>query len=525
MFNWIKRKIHMKKAINSSPIRSDKNISVDLEQNVKYIKDYFRGSSDIVLKPFRISKEHNMKAAIVAVDGLFDKTAVNENIIKPLMTMEQKENNKKEIYIDIKNHLYVTSNIKEETSMDRSIKQMMQGEVILFIDGISTAFIFDARTWEMRGIQEPVTETVIRGPREGFVETLRINTSMLRRKIHHPMLKISNTFVGAYSQTEVAIAYIEGIVNPKIVEEVKERIDKINIDAILESGYIEELIEDAPLSPFPTIANTERPDVVAGRLLEGRVAIFTDGTPVALIVPHLFLESFQNVEDYYSRPYYASIVRLLRIFALFLTTLFPALYLSSERFHKEIIPIDLLITIAAAREHVPFPLFFEVSIMTLGFEFLREAGVRMPKPIGQAVSIVGALVLGEAAVNAGFTSATTVIVVAVAGITSLLSPPIIGVNFILRMTFLIAAAFFGFYGIMLVLIITILHLASLRSFGIPYMSPWFPTSWRGWKDLFIRFPIWALNRRPKLMVPDNVVRQGDNQMPRPPKEKKGEGNQ
>lgn len=515
MYKWIKRSIQFTKLKNMDLDIPVQIVSKRISENIDYLKEVTLESSDIAFRTFYIGGDQKVEAFFVAVEGLYDKTSVHENIIKPLMQLKFERNNIQERLNTIDMDLLSLSNIKKEKSLDKSIGMLLKGDPLLFIDSIDHVFVLGARAWEMRGIEEPVTETVIRGPREGFVETLRTNTSMLRRKIHHPKLRIEQTIIGEMSQTDIAIAYLDGIVNPEILKEVKNRLKKINIDAVLESGYIEQFIEDAPLSPFPTVSNTERPDVVAARLLEGRVAIFVEGSATVLMVPYLLLEPFQSSEDYYSRPFYASLVRSLRMIGFLLSTLAPAAYVAFQDFHKEIFPTELLITLAASREGVPFPLFVEVIIMLISFEWLREAGIRMPRPVGQAVSIVGALVLGEAAVNAGIVGAPTVIIVALTAITGFLVTPLNDVTALLRIFYLIGAASMGVYGIILVLTFFLLHVASLSSFGIPYASPWFPISLSGWKDFIIRAPLWKLNRRPEALRVMDVVRQGENQKPHP----------
>lgn len=340
---------------------------------------------------------------------------------------------------------------------------------------------------------------------------------MLRRRIHHPNLKIQQMVIGRLSQTDISIVYIEKIVSDGILNELKQRLQKIDIDAVLDSGYIEELIADRPYSLFPTVGHTERPDTVAARLLEGRVAIFVDGAPMVLVVPFLMMESIHSPEDNSSRPYYSSLMRILRFMAFFIATIIPAAYVASQSFHTEMFPTDFLIHVAAAREGVPLPLFVEVFLMIILFELLKETGIRMPKSVGQAVAIVGGLILGQAAVEAGLIGSTTVIVIAITAITTFLLPALHDTIGILRLLYLISAAILGMYGVTLMASVLFLHVASLHSFGVNYMAPWFPITWSGWKDLFIRVPLWDFNQRPEFIPSDNQTRQGDDQKPEPPK--------
>ena len=288
--------------------------------------------------------------------------------------------------------------------------------------------------------------------------------------------------------------------------EVRNRLQRIDIDGILESGYIEELIEDAPYSIFPTVGNSEKPDTVAAKLLEGRVSIFIDGTPFVLTVPRLLVEGFQSSEDYYSRPFYATVVRWTRFAALFITSLLPSFYVALQSFHQDLIPTPLLISMAASREGTPFPSYMEVLVMGIIFEIMREAGVRMPRTVGQAVSIVGALVLGEAAVQAGLVSSSMVLVVALTAIAGFVISSLADVTSLLRLFFLPFCATFGLFGLLMGLLIIYIHLARLRSFGVPYLSPLAPGNIDDLKDVLVRAPVWSQITRPRLLGHHNSVR-------------------
>jgi spore germination protein KA len=308
-------------------------------------------------------------------------------------------------------------------------------------------------------------------------------------------------------------------VNAEVLKEVRQRLGRINIDAVLESGYIEELIQDKALTPFPTVNNTERPDALAAGILEGRVAIMVDGTPFALLVPALFLQFFQASEDYYQRADFATLLRVLRFLSFFISLLGPSLYIAITTFHQELLPPELLIRLVAAREGVPFPAFIEALIMEITFEVLREAGVRMPRAIGQAVSIVGTLVIGQAAVEAGIISPSMVIVVSLTAISNFVIPSFnmgIAVR-ILRFPIMFLAASFGLFGIVISLFAIVLHLCSLRSFGVPYMSPFASFNWDDQKDSIFRLPQWAQYARPRLIAQNDIVSENT---PRPQPEEK-----
>ncbi len=474
-----------------------------LAANLSRIKERFHGSVDVVYREFSIGFDQNNKAVLIYIDGLVNPEISNTTILKPLMLdLVQNERfttlQKRNLLDFIKNCALPNSRIQEAAVLQEVINGVLSGETALLLDGFSRALLIETKGWEGRGVEEPDTEAVVRGSREGFTENIGVNITLLRRRIKNENLRFESLELGRQTNTSVYIAYVQGIVNEKIVTEVKNRLQRIDIDAILESGYIEQLIEDAPVSIFPTIGNTEKPDLLAAKLLEGRVGILVDGTPFALTVPYLLVEAFQNAEDYYSRPYYATVVRGVRFAALFITVLFPAAYVALQSFHPEMIPTALLISMAGAREGVPFPAYIEVILMGMVFEIMREAGVRMPRPIGQAVSIVGALVLGEAAVRAGFISNPMVIVVSLTGIAGFVISPLADVIAILRISFVFLAASLGFFGLLMGILVLYIHLVKLRSFGIPYLSPLAPGNLEALKDVLIRAPFWLQANRPSL---------------------------
>jgi spore germination protein KA len=343
---------------------------------------------------------------------------------------------------------------------------------------------------------------------------------MLRRKLKTPDFTLETMKIGARTKTNVAIVSIRGLVDPKLIEEIRRRLRNIRIDAVLDSGYVEQLIEDAPYSIFATVANSEKPDKVAAKLLEGRAAILVDGSPFVLTVPTLFVESFQSAEDYYSRYYFASVERVIRFIAFGLSVLLPALYVALTTFHQELIPTPLLLTMAAAREGVPFPAAIEAGIMVLAFGILREAGVRLPRSVGQAVSIVGALVIGESAVSAGLIGAPMVIVIALTAVSCFIVPAQTDSGLVMRWAFLLFSAFMGGYGIAIGLFAVFVHLASLRSFGTPYLSPLAPFQKNDMKDAIIRQPLWSMRKRPQNLGAQDMDRQGNNLKPAPARERK-----
>jgi spore germination protein len=479
-------------------------IFMTLEENKSYLNALFEDCSDFIIREFTI--EGGISALIVFVDGMVNTQFANE-AMKALMVLEGREQ-----LIDriIETTLPITQAQKTDNYSDMLLS-ILSGDAGLIVEGNNQALMMGIRGMEKRAINEPETESVVRGPREGFVENMRTNTSMIRRKLKTPHLKMKHMTIGRESNTSIVITYMDDIADPAIVKEVLRRLEKIDIDAVLESGYIEEFIQDSSYSPFPQIQYTERPDMVAFALLQGKVGIIVDGTPFVLLVPFVFTDILQSSEDYYERFQISSLIRLLRYLFLVLSLLTPGLYVAITTFHQDLLPTSLLLSVAAAREAIPFPAVVEALIMEITFEALREAGIRLPKTIGSAVSILGALVVGQAAVQAGIVSAPMVIVVSITGIASFTIPRFNGAIAIrmLRFPIIIFASIFGMFGILIAVMIIIGHMANLRSFGIPYLSPLGPLSVADLKDTAVRPPLWLNKHRPSYMPVQDSVRLGD----------------
>lgn len=486
-------------------------LHTSLEKNLQAMKAIFNNSSDCIFREFTIAEK--LKAALIIIDGLINKETLHEDVIKPLMfAYAASEIPPKRIMPYLQTKLLTASEVKEETDISKIIEAILAGDCALLVDNQNTAIIISVKGFTTRSVAEPTAESVIRGPREGFTEALRTNTSLLRRKIKNPNLVFETLTVGVRTNTLVNVVYVKGLAKKELINEVKRRIQAINIDQILDAGYIEQLIEDNPLSIFATIGFTEKPDVLAAKILEGRVGVLVDGSPNALTIPLLFIEKFQTAEDYYARPFFMSLIRLIRYLSFLISIVAPAYYIVLTSFHIELLPTPFLISIAASTEGTPFPVIVEITIMGFLLEVLREAGVRMPRPVGQAVSIVGALVIGEAAVSAGLVAAPLVIVVAVTAITSFIVPALYEEGALLRIFLILIAAFFGLIGLGVGFLLLLVHLASLRSFGVPFMSPIMPLEGEEMKDTFIRAPLWLFFRRPKVL--NNTIRLGKGQMPK-----------
>ncbi|ASJ52668.1 spore germination protein [Brevibacillus formosus] len=479
---------------------SDIALTTNVEENIQLIEAQFGKCDDLVVRRFQVKS--GADAAIIFIDGMVDRNIISDFIIRymttPGITYEDPATNE----------LDVTDRLKQV------IRNILSGTTVLIIEGQQNAYLNNTRGWDRRSVQEPQTESVVRGPRDGFCETLCVNAALIRFRLKDPNLRVRHLVVGERTQTDVYVMYIDGIAYPPMVEEVIARIESVHVDSVLESGYIEQMIQDRRWSPFPQIQNTERPDKVVANLLEGKVGILVDGTPFGLIAPAVFSQFYQSPEDYYERFYIATLIRFIRIISISIALLLPSLYIAFSSFHPEMIPSRLVIAMAAGRSTVPFPSLIEALFMELAIEILREASVRLPGPIGPTIGIVGALVVGEAAVTAGLVSPVMVIIVAVTTIGSFASPSYSAAIAIrmLRFPVMFLAGMFGLYGIMLFLIVILIHLSSLKSFGVPYMSPLSPLNLTGMKDLFIRAPHHLMKTRPMMFhVQDKTrMREEDN---------------
>ncbi|SFM33537.1 spore germination protein KA [Gracilibacillus orientalis] len=479
-----------------------RRVSIQLKDNRSTLKQNFNNSIDIQFRDLQLQDKNNTRGFICYTEGLVREEYIHQNVMDPLLgiNFNKVKVNANSLISYMDSHIIKASSVNKTSSLDEAIEKILRGQTAIFIDGFDSALLVNTEHYHSRGVEEPETEATIRGSREGFNEVIRTNTSLLRRKINNPDLVFEEFIIGENTKTKVRVGYIDGIAKEEIVEEVRKRLNSIETDVVLETGYIEQYIEDHPKSIFQTIGNSEKSDKVAAKLLEGRVAILCDGTPFVLTVPYLFIENLQVPEDYYSRTFRSSIVRLIRLLALFLTVFTPAVFVAASTFHHEMVPALLLTTMAAAEERVPFPILLEALIMIVIFELLREAGVRMPRPIGSAVSIVGALVIGESAVQAGLVGAPMVIVVALTAISGFVVTAVNNTVILIRFILLFLAGTFGFYGLLLGTLFLVGHVCSLRSFSIPYLTPLAPVVAKEWRDTFVRSPMKDLQGQPGSIV-------------------------
>jgi len=533
LLGLLSKKLHFQRMQNNNPKKDSEQysslayLSNNLEENLQILREFLGRSSDVIIRRVKIGTNLNVDAAVIFIDGLVDRDLLNYHILQPLMfdlhLIKDNVIQDQSSLIDfIKSSVLTVGQIICSEDIDVVISDVLTGNIAILVEGVAKALLVDAKGWESRSIEEPKNEVSIRGPKDSFTETLRTNTALLRRKIRDPRLTFQSLQIGERSKTDVSVAYIKGITPDNLIKEINQRLKRINTDIILDVGYIEQFIEDSPTSLFPTIGTSERPDVVAARILEGRAAIFVDGSPMALTMPYLFIEGFQNPDDYYARPFFSALIRWVRLLGFLLSIYLPGIFVSFKAFHPELFPTQLLVSVAASREGLPLPVALEALLMLMLFEILREAGLRMPRSLGQAVSIVGALVIGQAAVSAGLIGAPMVIVIATTAIASFLVVPFADLGAVFRVIMTVVAGFLGLFGIVIVSIEILSHLASLRSLGVPYLSPVAPLNIRGLKDTFIRAPLWAMDRRPDSLDSPDTRRQSPDQMPQIPKTRTSE---
>ncbi len=506
---------------NSGPAR----VQPVLRDNWNFLQQKIGSNFDVIFRRFFLDTKSAEEAMVVYIDNLVDQAALYNNVLAPLMYDSRRSREKtsgsglEELLL---NTMLSAASVTAEQSMDQLVAAILSGGVILLVDGVSNAFIIDISLYDQRSISEPEAEVLVRGPREGFTESLPANLVMIRRRLKSPDLIFETMKIGRISATQVCLAYIQGVAPADLLDEVKERLGRIDIDGILESGYLEEFIEDHPFSPFPQILHTERPDRTAACLLEGRVAIITDGTPLVLIVPVEISVFMTSPEDYYERYIIGTVIRWLRYAAFTLSIVLPSLFIAITSFHQEMIPIRLLISISSFRQGVPFTTLTEAFLMEATFEVLREAGTRLPRSVGSAVSIVGALVIGQAAVQAGLVSPLMVIVVAATGIASFTFPAYnLALTLrLLRFPLMLLAGALGLFGIMFGIIMINIHVARLSSFGLPYLNSLSPGPSTNLKDVLLRAPWWAMNERP-LGISRNRRRQSRSFKPLTPNSTSG----
>mgnify|MGYP000853788476 FL=1 len=512
MFNFFKKQRKRRTQVMESGIEKwngtleEQKIQPPLEDNIAACKQIFSDMDIIRYRILETGGDMPRRYFLVFCDGLVNSEIINNNIVKPLMLFTPAESGE---MMDVL--LAEVVQVGEAATADtfrNVVESVTAGDTVLFADGCSQAAILNTKNLALRSIDEPDNEKVLGGPREGFTESLMRNLSQVVRRVHTNEFKMRMLTLGRRTQTPVCVCYFDSLADKSILEELFRRLNKIDIDGMLDANYITELIRDHQYSPFRTTGYTERPDVIIAKLLEGRIAIFVDGSPMVMTIPYLFIENFQSNEDYYFNFFYTSFARILRICAFVLTVAVPGLYIAVVAFHQEMMPLQLLVRVALERQSVPLPAAVEAMVMLLVFDVLRETGIRMPSNIGQALSIVGALVIGQAAVEASLVAAPMIIVVAATGITSLLvtklNAPIIFCRFLL----LVSASAFGFFGLTIGVSLMIIHINNLTSFGVEQTALSGSLRFQDIKDIFIRAPWAEMIQRPARLTGDKTRQAG-----------------
>lgn len=489
---------------HDSENKIDIPLSIDLDENIKKINILFENCMDIVKREVELGTDKKIRIYGVYTDGLVNRDILERYLLSVAFEYKNLEGEIRDYRTPtqiIMQHFSATFDVKEVDKMDDLIKAVLSGDSAIFVDQSDKGLVIATRGWPGRGINEPNAESVVRGPREGFTETIRFNTVLVRRRIRDTKLKVKMMSYGTRSRTDIAIMYMEDIAKPELVEEVGTRLNKYIIDGVFDSGYIEQLIEDSWKSPFPQTQATERPDKFAASLLEGKVGIIVDNSPFGIIVPATLNAFYQASEDYYQRWQIMSFIRILRYLVSFLSFTLPGLYIAVLNFQPTMLPTPFAVSIAAAREGVTFSTVAEIVVMELIFELFREAGIRAPGAIGHVIGLVGGIVIGQAAVDANIVSPMIIIIISLTAICTFAVPDysLTSAFRLIRYMFIALSAFLGLYGFLIAFLITFIHLSSLESFKVPYLSPYNISDRNGFSDLkdtILRFPTFMQTTRP-----------------------------
>ena len=471
-------------------------MNYSLKEIIDELKRLFAGSADLSVRNITLKSEQNLAAAIITMEGMVSKEELAQSSVNPLMVYDFKDCTAEQAYRRILSSVLASSDVVEITGINQLITFITSGFAVIAVDGAEGMLAIGSQGYAFRGVSEPESEVVQRGAREGFTEPLRVNMSLIRRRIKSPDLVFEQMTVGEDSKTQLMLCYLQKSVSQKLLSKLKKRLQNCNLEMVLASGYLSEYLEDAHTSRlFSGVGISERPDTVCGKLTEGRIAVIVDGTPAVIIVPHLFVEEFQGVDDYSNRTYYATFIRVIKYLSFFISVFLPAIYTAFAQFHPEYFPTWILIKTSKSLSQTPLPVTIEVLLITFVYEIMKEAGLRIPKSLGHAVSIVGALVIGESAVTAGIISSSTLMVVATAAICSYVISPLYPPITMLRFLFVIVGGTLGLWGIVLATALVLISMCSKTSLGVPYMSALSPFSLRSMRDVFVRASWKKLSKR------------------------------
>ncbi len=467
------------------------------EENVTLLKNFLPAADVLV---YRFETADGKPCAAVYTDGITDKQLLGELAARPLSlspapaTREEAEK------------LLLFPEIKSADDVAAAAKEILSGNPALLIEGICGAIILGTKKVTLRAISEPQTSITVKGPREGFIEDVKTNMSLVRRRLITPDLRFETLTLGKRSQTAVCIAYLAGIADEKLVGRICEKLKKTETDGVPDSSYVAQLLSSSPASPFKQVGTTEKPDVLCAKMLEGRIGILCDGSPIALTLPYMMSEDFQSAQDYYVSPARATVNRLLRTFAVLLSVFLPALYVAAQLFRLQLLPFGLLMTVSGGVQGIPLSPSLEMFFLLLVLEILIEASVRMPKYVALALSVIGALVLGDTAVKAGLVSSPAIIIIALSGISAYTVPDLTGTLSLVRMGYIVAAGSIGTYGIILLTGFLLYYLLCADEWGVPLLAPFSPLIPHDLRDSLYKADIWALSERPNVFHPKNRIR-------------------
>lgn len=488
-------------------------LSTSLEDNLALLRDRFGISADLVIREVRIA---DYDAALVSIEGMVDRHMMAEAVILPLLQLRGPYDTADALREEICHHVLGFVDLLEAKDAEQLIELIISGFAAVLIDGVAIATLGGLQAFMIRSISEPSTEVTVRGSREGFTEAIRVNISMVRRRLKTPTLTFEMLSVGGVSRTAVCLCYLRDRVSRSLLRDVRRRLRACPLEMVLDSGYLQPFLEGKRRSVFTGVDTTERPDTLCGKMAEGRIGVLVDGTPFALVIPYLFAEHFQSMDDYTQHPLYASFIRIIKYVSFFVSLLLPALYVAIGTHHADMLPSVFLLSFINSDRATPFSLTLEALLIHFVFEVMREAGLRFPKSVGHAVSIVGALVIGESAVRAGLVSAPMVIIVALTSISAFVIPDLYGSIATLRFAFIVLGGSFGVYGVALGILLLLCSVCSLNVGGIPVTAPITPFSFRAMRDVFVRSDWRRLSRR--RFVVQNVVgsriAEGEEEQPR-----------
>ncbi|MEE6451595.1 spore germination protein [Gottfriedia acidiceleris] len=514
-----------KRSKQSKEVKTPVVLSSDLQKNLHNLNSELKYCADLIVREFEVGVNHKRKMALIHLQGISNGETISQFIVDPILrkwkNTELEDLSDINFFNDLKDNTFDVPQVKTETEWNNIMISILNGDTAIFINHLEKVLLIDTKSGQFRSVSESTGQTIIRGPKDSFTESIATNMSLLRYRLRSAQFKMEMIKVGDVTNTSVVISYLDDKVDQDILRTIKEKLKNSKVNGVLESVNIEYLIESKPLSPFPTVLDSERPDVIAANLLEGRIGIIVDGSPMGLVLPATLPMFFQSPDDYNQRYIVGTFLRFLRFIAFFTSLLVSALYLALITHHRSMIPTPLLVSLAAQRESVPFPAIVELLLMEFAFEIIREASIRSPRVLASTVSIVGALVVGQAVVQAGIISTAMIIFVSITGISSFTLPyySVAASARLLRYLFILSAGIAGLYGIALMFLFWLVHLNTLDSFGVPYLMPVSPLSIRDNEDNFIRLPWKNLKTASQDYVPEST------RMRKQQKNKNGEDNE